>query len=565
MSNEIENQSVDVETTDTAPKKHGKLGIVAVAVVALVLLIANAPKIANAAVKLFTSPAGYFQHVLGKSADDAAEQIAKGYGMVLEGLNESDDLSSDAKFTVSVGEDVIDMLEDETEMDFGWLESMSLLVNSDMTKDAYKFDIGLDVNEDRLISMVMLANMSDKMAYFQVPELNEDYLGLDLEMLFDEMDLEMDEIEDVNESLDKIMKALPKEAKVEKILKRYLDLAISCVEDVEQDKEEVKVGEITDKLTVLEATIDEKTLVAMMEKIIPELKEDKDIEKIMFDVLDTVGEVFDIEDDLDADEIYDDFIDGLDDLEDSLDDLEDEEFEFVLKLYVNNEGKIMGWAVEVEEADAEISSLLVTKGNKFAYELEGNVSGAKAVLEGSGKMSATKLNGDFKVKVLGMKMLEFTMTDLKLKDLKDGYFNGTVSVSLGKGAVSAIEDENGDELPFDVEDFVLELTGKNSKKKSDMTVSLYEKDELLVAVTVANEIGKAGKIKSPKDSEVIMAEDEEELMEWVQDFDVDEFVESLEDIFGEEMIETFEELLSGSGTADDYYYDDDYYYEDDWY
>ncbi|MDD5900092.1 MAG: hypothetical protein PUC73_04230, partial [Lachnospiraceae bacterium] len=45
----------------TPGKKPGKLLIgLAVAAVALILVLANGAKIANAAVKLFTSPAGYF-------------------------------------------------------------------------------------------------------------------------------------------------------------------------------------------------------------------------------------------------------------------------------------------------------------------------------------------------------------------------------------------------------------------------------------------------------------------------------------------------------------------------
>ena len=41
-----------------------------------IVIIANAPKIGNAAVKLFTSPAGYFQHVMKKASNEAAEQFA---------------------------------------------------------------------------------------------------------------------------------------------------------------------------------------------------------------------------------------------------------------------------------------------------------------------------------------------------------------------------------------------------------------------------------------------------------------------------------------------------------
>ena len=87
--------------------------------------------------------------------------------------------------------------------------------------------------------------------------------------------------------------------------------------------------------------------------------------------------------------------------------------------------------------------------------------------------------------------------------------------------------------------------------------------------------GNAGKIKSPKEKEVTMIEDEEDFMDWVQDIDLDAFLESLEGKIDDDLLDLFEDLMNGDvslpgmgGYDDDYYYDDDYWYdeyEDDWY
>jgi len=580
MSNETENPYADIEkaqpeTTVTDPKKKPqkgkKIGIIVAVAVALVLVILNGSKIANAAVKLFTSPEGYFQYVLSKSTDDVAELIGENYGNAMDRWDEKDNLRSEATLSVTFGDEVLEWLEEETGTEFDWMEKLSLLMNTDSKKDAYKIDMGLDVSEERLISFVMLANMADKMAYFQIPELNETYLGVDLEDAFEEMDLEEDELDELIQLYDEIAKAMPKDDKLEKMLKHYFDLAISCVDDVEQTNgKKVTVDGITNKYTVLEATIDEGTIAAMLEVVIDELKEDKDVEKMIYDVSAVICDLPELQDEIDADEVYDEFLELLEELEEEIDEIEDEDFEFVLSLYVDNEGKIKGWALEVEDEDVEISSLLVTKGSKFAYELEGNIDGLKAVFEGKGKLGLSKISGDFRLEMLGMDILEISVKDLKTKDLMDGYFNGTVSVFLEKDASKMIEDEMGDELPFDVEDFELEFIGKNSKDTWDNTVSLYEKDDLLVSVSFVNKIGKAKSIKYPKDKEVAMAEDEEDVKDWLLDLEIDDFVDDLEDIFGEDFVEFLEDVLSGEieipgfgGHKEVYDYDD--YYYDEWY
>lgn len=576
-----------------APKaKGGKLfiGIAAVAVVA-VLVIANAPKIGNAAVKLFTSPAGYFQHIVEKKSDEAIEKLADAYDEALENVF-SEDKGTSVEVGVELGEDVRDMLEDATSVDFGWLEKVSFNVGADTKKDDMQADAGFSLNGKKLISLLVMADMEEKVGYLQVPELNETYLGMDMEELFDMADMDMDDLKEAKAILDDVYKALPDKSKLEKVMKRYSSLAISCIEDVEQSKEKVTVGELTESYTVLEATIDEGTLQAILEVTIEELKKDKDVKSIMEDVLS-------VQDEVDFDDVYEEFLEALEESEDFIDDLDDVKFEAVLKLYVDNEGEIYGFAVEVDDVNAEVSSLMVHKGGKFAYELAGKVDGVKASLEGAGKLNSSTMNGDFKLKAVGMKLGEFTVKDLKVKDLEDGIFNGTVQFSLASTVVDAIEEEL-DELPIDVKDLVFEISSVGDKNKSDVTFSLKEKDSLLFSVFVISENGKADKISFPGKKEVVMVEDEDDLLDWAGEIDFDEFLESLEGKLDDELLEVLEDIMSGDISLweiedffedmydemfgyddyyddywyddeyyDDYWYDDEYYddywYEDDWY
>lgn len=531
--------------------------VLAAVAAAVILVIVNAPKIGNAAVKLFTSPAGYFQHVEGKTIEEGVESFAEAYDTAISSMFSVDDKGNSVEFGVELGEDVREMLGNAADIDFDWMEKVSLLMTADSTRDASKTTIGLALNNQQLISMLIMANIKDGVGYAQIPQLNESYLGMDLEEFLEmcDVNMDMDDINELYEAYDKIYKALPNPSKVEKVMKRYTSLALSCIEDVTQDKEEVTVGDYTDKYTVLEAAIDEKTVQSMLAVIVEEMKDHKDIKEILEEVLSVQSEV-------DTEDVYDEFLDALDDFEDVIDALDEEDFELIWKVYVDGKGDVYGRVFKVEDADVEVSSLMVKKGGKYAYEFAVEVSGAKVVLEGAGKMTSSKMDGDFKLKTLGMELAKIKLEDVKVKALEDGYFNGTMSLSLA--SVAAAEEMNG--FPFDMEDLVLEIKADNGKNKSDVKLSLLEEDKLVGAVFVVSETGKAGKIKFPKEKEVVMLEDEEDILDWVGDIDLDAFLQSLEGKIDEDLLRLFEDALSGSVSLPNFDADyEEHSDDDDWY
>ena len=575
VRNGVSEENGDTEISrETEPEQEVKPGIksgkklfaIVAAVIAVILVIANAPKIGNAAVKLFTSPAGYFRHVEEKAANDMIERFADSYDRTVSSLLSAENERSSTKIGVEIGKDVRDLLEDAASMDFDWLEKISFLVETDSVKDAYRTNVGLLLNDKRLLGFLVLVNMKDGVGYVQVPEINKSYLGMDLEEFFEmcNIDADMDDINEMRNTYDELYNVLPKKSEVEKILKRYSSLMISCIDDVKQDKEELTVGELTETYTVLKAVIDEENLQDMMKALVKELRADKDIKKIMTEVLS-------VQDEIDADDAYEEFLDALDEFEDDIEDFDSQNFEIVLKTYVDNKGNIVGRTSEAEKENVEASNLLIRKGSKFAYEFEVKVNGVKGSLTGSGKMNASELNGDFKLKAAGMKLAEIQLKDVKLKDLEDGYFSGTISVSPSGTVAEALAGEL-DDFPFHIKDLVLEIKADSGKSKSDVKISLYEEEKLLGAFFVVSERGKAEKIKYPAEKEVVMVEDESDLLDWAGDIDFDAFLESLEGKLDDDLLELLEDAFSngffgGKANADYPYYEDDsddYWYDEDY-
>lgn len=544
-------------------KSNIKSFAIAFAAVILFLAVLNAGKIANAAVKLFTSPAGYFRHVEGDTVKQMAKETATAYDTAISEMLSVKDFGTEGSVGVEMGKEILDFLEDKTDMEFEWLKEFSVGFGMDSTQKGTKAEFDFSLDGKKIISLLTILNMEDGKAFLQIPELNESYLGIELEEFFEmcDVDMDLDDINEMYEMYEKIYDALPDKSKVEKIMKRYGSFLLSAVDDVEQYKDRVTVGDYYKKMTVLEATIDEKTVQDALELVVKELKKDKDVKKIIF-------EVAELQDELDADEIYDEFLEALDDLEDEIDDFDDEEFEIIWKTYVDNKGNIQGRTFELEDEDVEITSLMVKKGTKFAYEFTVEAGSVQGALTGSGKMRGLTVSGDFVLDVMGMDLLNAKLDDVKMADLCRGDFSGTISISLPK-AVAKMLDAAAD-LPFDLKDIVLKIDMDTSTSKSDVKVSLLEEDELIVAISAKNKKGKADSIKSPKSKDVVMVEDESDLEEWTDEIDVDAFVESLEGKIGEDLYELLEDVLSNGftfgekETSDDYWYDDDYWYED-WY
>ncbi len=505
-----------------------------VAAAAVILLVAfNAAEVANAAVKFFSSPKSYFEHVVGKASDKAVSKTAQSYGEMLSTLTRTESVGSSTEMGITFGEDVRGILSEDVALDLSWLEKLALLVDVDATEDATKTNMALAVNEDKLVSFQLLLDMAENYGYLQVPELNPDWLGMEMDDFLElcDVDMDTDEIKAATEESEKLYKALPSQAEVERVLKRYSNLMISCIEDVEQESETVTVGDVSQKFTVLEVSVDEETVQRMLEKAVKKLREDKDVKKIMLDIL-TVVEEQDETEELDADEVYEDFLDALDEMEDAIDDLDEADFEAVVKVYVDKKGDICGTVVTVEEEAVEVSCLMTKKGHQYAYEFEADVNGVKASLNGNGKMTDSKMNGEFEVRAAGMKLVDIQLADVRLRELQKGYFNGTVSVSLAKNVAGLLE-KSVPEFPFEIKDLVLNYVVSTGKNHSDVTISLLEEENLLGSVFVKSETGKPKKIVPPSDA--MPVEDAEDLERWVDDMDIDAFLENLEGKISDEL------------------------------
>lgn len=501
---------------------------VAVLVVAIPC-IANAARLNNLLHKTFSSPAKYFQFVGKKELDEAAD-LAGGYYSDIVSRLALYDTSYRAEFAIEPGEEMqqliklADMFIDLDDIGIDLSELKSLKVGADVSVKDSVMGYGLTtaVNKVNLLSANVVMDMEQGEMYLQIPELTKTYMGVELGDYIGDTD-ELLESQALNREL---VKALPKQAEVEKLVRRYLTIALEHVEDVSIGrKKELKVEGIAQKCTELKVTIDGETMQKVLEAVLEEAQGDRNLEKIIVAVADAGG--------LDGDEIYDHFMEEIEYRLDHIDGLADDDRELKLTVYVDGKGNIIGIAGEWEDSwygKCSVSALTARKGSNIAYEITNNQYGTKSlVLSGKGKKSGNLLTGDFEVKVYGESALDLKVSGLDMEKLKSGYLNGRIEIALSSSLSKELTDGIGiPALSSLIKKSSFLLDCKSSSNVVDCKATLKYDEGDILGVSLALKSGNGSKTSVPNSSSVIMIEDQDDIEDYYDEIDWNKFLNGLE-------------------------------------
>lgn len=490
----------------------------AVVAVFLVVIIANASRIGNFVHKTFSSPAKYYQYVEKKNAEELASIMGDIYKFYV--LDEKDyfQTTSNAKLTIKLDEAGQDILELSglAGVDLSWLKSASVNTSATFNGDKVGLNLSTAVNKDDILSLVMALDMAEGEAYFQLPELTDKYIGLDLEETMDPSDFDaaLDEWEDLREEHAELYSVLPGQAKLEKLLNKYFKIALNCVEDVEKKSKVLKVEGVSQKCTVLKVTLDNRTLADIFAAILDEAENDKALEALIVDVVDASGE--------DGDDAYEEFLDELKDLQKRYKSDRNME-DIVMTVYVDGKGNVVGR--ELETDSTTISLLMPEKGNKFGYEFSVKSGSNKYALTGSGKRSGNKLNGEFNMRYNGASILGITADKFDVETLKRGQMNGRLEISMGSGIGKVAGSISGLSV---LQDMKFDISAKSSGHSLQYSFGVIYDDEKMGTLSVTTEKKRASSVKIPSGKNVVMVEDIRDLEDWFDSIAWDKVVSRLE-------------------------------------
>ena len=366
------------------------------------------------------------------------------------------------------------------------------------------------------------------------PEFGEDYAAMDLEDFYD--DDEIDELFEIIDSIDEIGNILIPADKLEGIIKRYQKIALEQITDVDMSTETLEVGDLEQKVTVLEVELDMEDIANIFVAVAEELIEDEEIMGIVEDI----SEIEYIED---ADEFVEDYEQMLDELEDALDDIEDElddadeDVSVTLSFYVNNKGEIIGskaymyneysyesydwdtdkYKTKTVESEMEVFFGYIIKGGKFAVEMYMEEDGETEMsIEGEGKAKGSKLTGEFTAEVDDEELV-LNIEDLDWNKLNEGIVDAKISFDF---------DQFGKDVPKAMRDLSIVVSLEGSK--DTYGISLSEDGTALMTLEVSTTINNKTSVSVPKNT--VEVADAEDIADYIEDLDFSKIDDIIDDL-----------------------------------
>lgn len=508
-----------------------------------------------------SKPEKYYAWVTEKNSESLGEILSENYKKRLDNYKKGADI--DFSVYYEANDNVKDMIIDEM---FGDADSDGTQKISDVIKNINKFSVsgnvksksgkvnsnfGIDLDDDRIVSLDAVMDTDAMDYFFRVPELKEKWIGTELSSVED-----MIGSESVNMFRD-IMKdpaSFLSPEELEEEVNKYAGVWSSFVSDVQlEKKEEIDICDISVNYTVATVELNDKDLDKLELEFLKELKKDDIIRGIVVDKLKVVDDE-DYEDDIQSE---------IDDVKEDLDENDyDKDTVIAIDTYIDATGTIRGLGIDVD--DEQTYMVIGKDGDSIRGEIkvtddEGEVPlSVKLTAEENGK----KYSGDITINYTEYSYKDdedveneavVKYDDFEIVNEEKCYVNGTVAINIPE---------------TDPIDIVLSSDGK----EQDVNFTIRADGEDYGNIGIKYSVNYGVDVDIPDKSDAVMVDVEE-----LNDFDFDDYVTSdeisefiksrLEKIgFDKEMAERVAESVeddiygSGSGSSWD---DDDFDFDDD--
>jgi len=502
---EIPAENVNKKSKKWIPFVFGGIAILAVVAVVLIMVLPGWFR------RNFSSPEKYFQYVAKESVKEYSANMASMYDDVVNALDlVGKDVSAEVKWELH--DDLTEMFSMVAETDMSFLQSGDLAATLSIGNEIMGADASISVNNVEIGTVAIIIDMLEDNMYISMPDFMEKYLGADMEELGAEID------EDMFEDIEKFMEIFPEAKTLESLMNKYLGIMIECIEDVEKDEDTIKAEGVSQDVTALTVTIDGDTLCAMSEAALEEMLKDKELKTLITDMAETMDE--------DPDDLYDAFIESVEEALDNVDDLEDLEGELEFVVFVNDSDEICGFEMETAD-EITITYVMVKNGGEFGFEASAESDYREVVFSGSGKETGSKLKGDFSFEVDGVSYLDIEVKDFDTEKAAKGHISGEFTVTIPSALADMLEMEIG--ISADLEDYALKIVADTGSTSAQVQAVLTQKEEVLVDATVSLSYDSQDAPDVPADKNVVWADDDEELLETIMEFDWKLLLDRLED------------------------------------
>jgi len=474
---EASNDEKPEEPVKKPKKKKKKLWLILTAVLLVLVLAVTAffvfPTVQNTFWQLVLSEEDYFKHVVKNNFKGINKDLAAS----METLKGDRTVTGTMEVEISpyTKQMIRDMGGEEAANALGWLNSVSMDATSTVVDGKSSVKADLKMNNKHITNMDMVV-IKDAM-YVNIPELNGKALRVE---------------EDSSSAfmMYNFANSLPSEKATEKLLNKYVAKAVDSIENVTEEKEEVQVGDLSQKYTKLTVKLDEKAFRKIAIDTLEEFKDDKEIKSIYINLAKKNGSS-------NPEEDYDRVIEEVKDIIRSLKDAESDSSETVkLCLWVDAAGKITGASLLAD--DVQIGYNSVIKGTKVAMKAAVKADGQEFALSGNGEVAGGKFAGTYKLAFKEKEFVTIEISNLDIKTYADGMFNGTVKISASESGMEMLKMLSGEEA-FGVLSKIELVFNFTSASKTENTAELivnYSGNQLGVLRSKAT-VAEGGEVALP--------------------------------------------------------------------
>lgn len=519
-----------------APKKKSKMPLIIGGAAAAVLIIggvciACASSISGFFKRTFISPEKYYTYVELKALKDNTEMLGDLYDTYLDNIENRSEGSS-VNLTLTLEDGGRSLLGTVVPMDLSWLKEVSMKMEGRADDSSLGSEAEFYLNEKKLASLHVAADMDLQEIYMKIPELSADYLGIDLASVYEDSGTEFSTGMEFSELFTQLPDYCSDGETLENLINRYGEIIFDNIAEVEKDKDTLTVNGVSQKCTTLEATIKPSELSKMGQEIITELKNDKDIEKMIRAFADDAQTMDPYGDIPDADTLYQEFTSSLDDAMSQLTALEDEaENSYIIsKIWIGKSDQIVGrnfTCVSYDNVEQLLHYARPEHGKEFALEANVFVNDSTVNITGNGTISGDKENSTYTFAQDGISMLAVEVEDYDIDEMKEGYLNGAFTFRPLAGIANAVD---ADEMGGILVNYALKTSFESSENNSNTEWTLLSADLPMFTMSLESEQESKNSTDFPGDSDTVynMVEDED-LIQYASSADWDGFLNILKE------------------------------------
>lgn len=398
--------------------------------------------------------------------------------------------------------------------DISWLDDITLANTISFTDGKEGLLMKVLLNDNQICSLEYYLDPESQDVYMRIPELSDKYFKINLkeaadqqvsniesdieELAPDDTDVDIptdnfasaysDSISLSASLMSDLTSALPEASVIETLLDKYGSMLFDSLTEGESSQETLTTGDISQDCTVYEGQISSEDAVKTATELLETAKSDSDIENI----LNTWN------DKLSSDEnLYESFttaVDkGLEALKDT--DTSDSEDSYLsTRIWVDENGRIAGRALEVQEGDTTTPILtwqMPENGSDFGYLLSIAVDDANTYsLSGSGQIDGDKLNGTYEFSLADSTSAVIEVKDYDIASAKEGNLNGNYTITFPSS-----DTENEDDYYSSIlENFALILDLNSEKDSGSVALSIESAGSTLGTLSITSGAGETVEI-----------------------------------------------------------------------